>query len=73
MRQLKKNESISKFYSDENGMLTVMVKRKEDKGVKEKLTYYNKNKDSPPKTFTEEELDDLVRKTTSWADMAAES
>ena len=61
IRQLKKDGKISKFYSDENGMLTVMVKKKENGGKKEKVTYYNKNKDGPPKTFTEEEL---VRKSS---------
>ena len=71
MRQLRKEGRISKFYCDENGMLSLMIKRKEDGGSKDKVTYHSKNKDSPPKTFTEEELEDLVRRSASWADIAA--
>ena len=65
IRQLKKSGKISKFYTDENGMLTVMVKNKEDGGEKVKVTYFNKKKDCPPFPFTEEELEDLVSKSNN--------
>ena len=39
IRQLKKSGKISKFYSDENGMLTVKM---EEGGEKVKVTYFNK-------------------------------
>ena len=67
MRQMKKSGKIAKFFSDEKGQLTVMVKKKEDKGVKVKLCYWSENKDSAPRTFLEEELVDLVDKTNSWS------
>ena len=51
MRQLKKSGDNSKFYSDENGQLTVMVRKKEEGGVKRKVTYYAKERNSPPKTL----------------------
>ena len=71
MRQLKKREDIAKFYSDENGQLTVMVKKKEDGGSKQKVTYFvkGKNKNSAPITLNKKELLDLAKDgNLSWAD-----
>ena len=71
MRQLKKKGDISKFYSDENGQLTVLVKRKEDGGSKQKVTYFvkGKNKNSAPITLNKKELLDLVKGgDLSWAE-----
>ena len=62
IRQLKKSGQISKFYSDENGMLTVIVK---NGGTKEKVTYFNKKRDGPPFTFTEEEMEALVSNSST--------
>ena len=74
MRQLKKSGSISKFFSDENGQLTVLVKKKEEGGVKQKVSYFFTSKDrrSPPKTLNKSELLDLV-KNGGKMDWAAES
>ena len=71
MRQLKKRGDIAKFYSDENGQLTVMVKKKEDGGSKQKVTYFvkGKNKNSVPITLNKKELLDLVKGgDLSWAE-----
>ena len=71
MRQLKKKGDISKFYSDENGQLTVLVKKKEDGGSKQKVTYFvkGKNKNSAPITLNKKELLDLVKGgDLSWAE-----
>ena len=74
MRQLKKSGAISKFFSDENGQLTVMVKKKEEGGVKQKVSYFFTSKDrkNPPKTMNKSELLDLV-KNGGKMDWAAES
>ena len=70
LRQLRKSGEIEKYYSDESGQLTVMVKKKEEHGKKDKITYYSKSKTSTPFTYTEEELVELVRerKSRSWAE-----
>ena len=68
LRQMKKSGEIAKYYSDESGQLTVMVKKKEEHGVKQRVTYHSRGKKSPPTTLTEEELVELVRKGRSWAD-----
>ena len=68
MRQRKKSGEISKYYSDESGQLTVMVKKKEENGVKQRVTYHSRGKNIPPTTLTEEELVEMVRKGRSWAE-----
>ena len=68
IRQMKKEGKIAKFYSDENGQLTIMAKKKEDGGVKQKITYYTQNRNSSPKTLHEEEMVALVEKSHSWAE-----
>ena len=68
IRQMKKTGDIAKFYSDENGQLTIMAKKKEDGGVKKKVTYFTKNRDSPPQTLYEEEMIDMIKKSNSWAE-----
>ena len=74
IRQMKKAGEISKFFSDENGYLTVMVKKKEDGGKKVKVTYHSEGKNGIPKTLNEGELVELVRgKSCSWADMVERS
>ena len=68
IRQMKKTGDIAKFYSDENGQLTIMAKKKEDGGIKKKVTYLTKNRDSPPQTLYEEEMIAMVKKSNSWAE-----
>ena len=51
-------------------MLTVKVK---ENGAKQKVTYTPLKKNGPPKTYTVEELEELVRKENSWADMVEQS
>ena len=62
LRQMKKNKEITKFYSDENGQLTVLVKSITDGGKKQKITYVSRDKGSLPYTLTKEELTAEVNK-----------
>ena len=65
---MRKSNEISKYYTDENGYITVMVKNKEDGGKKQKVTYTVLKKGDEPKTFLEAELRDFVKKSRSWAE-----
>ena len=51
VRNLRKSNEISKYYTDENGYITVMVKKKEDGGEKLKVTYNVMKKGEEPKTL----------------------
>ena len=57
VRQLKKASKISKFYTDENGQISVKIG---EDGTKIKVTYVAKNKDEAPKTLTKEEILELL-------------
>ena len=73
LRQMKKNKQINKFYSDENGQLTVLVKPPQDGGKKQKITYVAKDKVSLPYTLTREELKAEVDKAKpqDWSEQVA--
>ena len=73
LRQMKKNKQINKFYSDENGQLTVLVKPPQDGGKKQKITYVSKDKVSLPYTLTREELKSEVDKAKpqDWSEQVA--
>jgi hypothetical protein len=59
LRQFKKNNQISKFYTDENGAISFKVKEKDSKM---KITYYRrKDSETSEKTLTAEELVRLVK------------
>ena len=68
VRNLRKSNEIAKYYTDENGYITVMVKSKEDGGKKQKVTYTVTKKGEENKTFLEAELMDFVKKSKSWAE-----
>ena len=53
MRKLKRETKIAKFFSDENGSLSMLVK---EGGTKQKLTYFSKDKFGVPRTMTEMEI-----------------
>ena len=55
--QLKKAGKISKFFTDENGQISVKIG---ENGTKIKVTYVAKNKDEAPKTLTKEEILELL-------------
>ena len=57
LRQLKKNGKIHKFYSDENGQISVKLT---DGSQKIRLTYFAREKGSAPTTVTMEELVPLL-------------
>jgi len=59
LRQFKKTSMIAKFYTDENGAISLKVK---DKDSKLKITYYKKRDSvSAEKTLTKEELTRLIQ------------
>jgi len=59
LRQFKKSSKIAKFFTDENGAISLKVK---DKDAKMKITYYRKkDSTSPEKTFTSDELSRFVQ------------
>ena len=70
VRNLRKSNEISKYYTDENGYITVMVKKKEDGGEKLKVTYNVMKKGEEPKTLREAELLDIISKSRSWAEQS---
>ena len=57
VRQLKKAGKISKFFTDENGQISVKIGKN---GTKIKVTYVAKNKDEAPKTLTREEILEIL-------------
>lgn len=57
VRKMKKNGSLSKFYTDENGQITV---KKTEAAAKVKITYFSKTKNGPKHTFSLNDLSDLV-------------
>ena len=59
LRQLKKGNRINKFYTDENGQISVLIR---EGGSKQRITYLAAGREYAPRTFTKCELLDLVDK-----------
>ena len=59
VRKLKRNEDISRFYSDEDGNISMKVIDENEKATK--LSSYHKTKNSPVLTFLPSEVHEKVR------------
>ena len=57
IRKLRKDGKVQKFYTDENGHISVKV-RESDR--KRRITYFAESSSEDPRTFTTQELSDLV-------------
>ena len=58
LRQMKKNNRVQKFFTDENGQISVKIKEGESK---HRLTYISTGRGSVPRTFTISELMELIQ------------
>ena len=61
IRQLKKSNAISKYYTDENGQISIRVKESDKE--KRKVTYFIKNNNDAPCTLTKLDIEAIISKS----------